>query len=34
VIVAHAEAGNAEVPIIELTAPEIKKRFMRHLQVV
>lgn len=31
VIVAHAEAGNAEVPIIELTAPEIKKRFMRHL---
>ena len=30
VIVAHAEAGNAEVPIIELTAPEIKKRFMRH----
>jgi sulfopyruvate decarboxylase subunit beta len=31
VIMAHAEAGNAEVPIIELTAPEIKKRFMRHL---
>jgi sulfopyruvate decarboxylase subunit beta len=29
VIVAHAEAGNAEVPIIELTAPEIKKRFMK-----
>jgi sulfopyruvate decarboxylase subunit beta len=31
VIVAHAEVGNAEVPIIELTAPEIKQRFMRHL---
>lgn len=31
VIVAHAEVGNAEVPIIELTAPEIKERFMRHL---
>lgn len=34
VIVAQAEAGNAEVPIIGLTAPQIKKRFMRHLQVV
>jgi sulfopyruvate decarboxylase subunit beta len=31
VIMAHAEVGNAEVPIIELTAPEIKQRFMRHL---
>jgi len=31
VIVAHTEAGNAEVPIIELTPVEIKQRFMRHL---
>jgi sulfopyruvate decarboxylase subunit beta len=34
VIVAHAEAGNAEVPIIDLTPVEIKNRFMQHLQVV
>ena len=34
VIVAHAEAGNAEVPIIELTPVEIKQRFMRHLGAV
>lgn len=31
VIVAHAEAGNADVPIIELTPVEIKQRFMRRL---
>lgn len=31
VIVAHAEAGNADVPIIQLTPVEIKQRFMRCL---
>jgi len=31
VIVAHAQAGNAEVPIIDLTSLEIKQRFMRCL---
>ncbi len=34
VIVAQAEAGNAQVPIITTTAPEIKHRFMRHLQIL
>ena len=34
VIVAHAAAGNAEVPVIDLTPVEIKNRFMQHLQVV
>jgi sulfopyruvate decarboxylase subunit beta len=32
VIVAHAEAGNEQVPIIELTPVEIKKQFMGHLK--
>jgi len=32
VIVAHAEAGNAEVPIIALSPVEIKQRFMQHLK--
>jgi sulfopyruvate decarboxylase subunit beta len=31
VIVAHAEAGNADVPIIDLTPMKIKDRFMKHL---
>jgi len=31
VIVVQAEAGNAEVPIIERSPVEIKDRFMRHL---
>jgi sulfopyruvate decarboxylase subunit beta len=31
VIVAHAEAGNADVPVIDLTPVEIKNRFMKHL---
>ncbi len=31
VIVAHAEAGNAEAPVIDLTPIAIKQRFMRHL---
>jgi len=30
VIVAHAEPGNADVPIISLTPLEIKHRFVRH----
>ncbi len=32
VIVAHAEAGNADVPVIPLTPEEIKIRFMQHLR--
>jgi sulfopyruvate decarboxylase subunit beta len=32
VIVAHAEPGNADVTIIELSPLEIKNRFMQHLQ--
>ena len=34
VIIVRAVAGNADVPIIPLSPEEIKKRFMRHLQVV
>jgi len=33
VIVAYAEAGNADVPIIKLNPVEIKQRFMGHLKI-
>jgi hypothetical protein len=34
VIVAHAEAGNEQVPIIPLSPVEIKNRFMKQIGIL